>query len=123
MTIEKKTRSKHQPTGEWIRREKRLAIYLRDKFRCAYCRIDLHDAAPQDITLDHLEARANGGMNHEVNLVTACRSCNCSRQSREWAQFASAQAVRRINRTRWIPLNLDLARDLIARRKATRREV
>jgi hypothetical protein len=33
-----------------------------------------------------------------------------------------AQAVRRINRVRWVPLNLTFAHDLIARRKASRRE-
>jgi hypothetical protein len=31
-TARKKARSKHQPTGSWIRPDKRLAIYLRDRF-------------------------------------------------------------------------------------------
>lgn len=76
-----------QPRGRWIRSEKRLAIYLRDYFECVYCYRDLHGAGSQGITLDHLRTRSHGGHNHERNLVTACRACNCSRQDRPWRKF------------------------------------
>jgi len=117
----KKAHSPHQPTGTWIRSEKRLAIYLRDEFACAYCGRDLHDAAPADITLDHLECRQDGGANHETNLVTACRSCNCARKSLPWNRFATKSAKRRIER-RWMDLGRYqvLALDLIARRRASK---
>lgn len=62
----KKSRTPRQPTGQWIRSEKRLAIYL-------------HDAAPADITLDHVVPRSRGGSNEASNLFTACRSCNSAR--------------------------------------------
>ncbi len=116
----KRASSKFQPTGTWIRTEKRLAIYLRDRFRCVYCGRDLHDAPPADLSLDHLECRVSGGHNHEPNLVTACRSCYCSRADQEWDGFASAQAARRIERQRWLDLVpfMVLARDLIARKQA-----
>ena len=114
----KRMHSPHQPTGTWIRRERRLAIYLRDRLRCVYCAADLHGASPADLTLDHLDCRQDGGANHETNLVTACRSCNSRRADRPWAEFADARATHRIER-RWESLEkyLILARDLIARRQ------
>ena len=61
MTKTKRTRSQHQATGQWIRADKRLAIYLRDRFTCLYCCRDLHDADPADVTLDHLRCQSDGG--------------------------------------------------------------
>ena len=94
----KRARSQYQPTGRWIRTEKRLAIYLRDRFTCLYCLADLHGAEPTDITLDHLVAKADGGNNKEGNLVTACRSCNCSRQDKPLNRFAGAETRTHIRR-------------------------
>jgi len=31
-----------RPTGQWIRTDLRLAIYLRDEMRCVYCGRPLH---------------------------------------------------------------------------------
>lgn len=97
-TERKKTRSPHQPVGRWIRVEKRLAINLRDRMTCVYCLRDLHGAAPADVTLDHVIAKADGGSNHEGNLVTACRACNCSRQDKPLARFAGPEARAHIRR-------------------------
>lgn len=74
--------------GVCIRSDLRLALYLRDSFRCVYCSTDLHGAHPTDITLDHIRPDADGGTNEPGNLVTACRHCNASRQDRPLAQFA-----------------------------------
>jgi 5-methylcytosine-specific restriction endonuclease McrA len=115
----KRAASRFQPTGQWIRSEKRLAIYLRDRFRCAYCQGDLHDARPSEITLDHLETRSNGGMNHESNLVTACLSCNSRRRDASWMDFASPKAVKAILRQRAKDLApyLMMARNLMSRKE------
>ena len=115
----KRERSKHQPTGQWIRTDKRLAIYLRDSFRCAYCGSDLHGAAAAAMTLDHLISQAQGGHNGETNLVTACRTCNCSRQENDWRAFASLDAARRIETKTQKNLRryLTQARGLIARQR------
>jgi len=94
----KRARSAHQPTGCWIRSEKRLAIYLRDRFTCLYCLADLHGADPTDITLDHLACQADGGNNDEGNLVTACRSCNCSRGDQPLSRFAGRETRAHIRR-------------------------
>lgn len=64
--------------SKWVRPAKRLAIYLRDGCRCAFCGRDASMGAV--LTLDHLIARHLGGSNHESNLITACRSCNSSKQ-------------------------------------------
>ena len=105
--------------GQWIRAEKRLAIYLRDGFRCVYCCKDLHDAAPTDITLDHIRCQSDGGSNHESNLVTACRHCNCSRRDMpiaRWAKMCGPDTradIRRLTR-RSLKHYLVLAKALIA---------
>lgn len=98
MTASKRTKSRHQATGCWIRREKRLAINLRDRLCCLYCLCDLHGADPADVTLDHLVCRANGGDNHERNLVTACRACNCSRRDQPLSRFAGRETRAHIRR-------------------------
>ncbi len=110
--------SRYQPEGQWIRREKRLALYLRDEFTCLYCGRNLKTAAPADITLDHLLPRHFGGTNDPTNLVTACRSCNCSRQDRPWVDFAPGGARERIEQRRQEPLNLTLAKALISGEQA-----
>jgi len=98
MTKTKRTRSQHQATGQWIRADKRLAIYLRDRFTCLYCCRDLHDADPADVTLDHLRCQSDGGSNHESNLVTACRACNCARQDKPLARFAGPETRAHVRR-------------------------
>lgn len=97
-TERKKARSNHQATGCWIRADKRLAIYLRDNFQCVYCLAKLNDADPRDITLDHLKTKSDGGSNHESNLITACRSCNCARQDKPLARFCGPETRKAIKR-------------------------
>lgn len=89
---------KHQANGQWIRTDKRLAIYLRDRMTCIYCLSDLHGAEPFDITLDHVQCQADGGSNDEGNLVTACRSCNCSRQDKPLNRFCGPETRANIRR-------------------------
>ena len=80
--------------SKWIRRDKRLAIYLRDGFRCAYCGRDLAGAPAREITLDHLTA---GHADHrETNLVMACRSCNSSRQDTPLTRWIGRDRARKV---------------------------
>ena len=66
--------------SKWIRPDKRLAIYMRDGFTCAYCGSSgVRDRVP--LTLDHLQPRELGGTNEATNLVCACRDCNTNRRS------------------------------------------
>jgi len=99
MSVQRKhNRNNFQPVGRWIRPDKRLAIYLRDKFTCQYCECDLHNADVQSITLDHVKAKSRGGSNEADNLITSCRTCNCSRQDKTIKQFADKKTCQRIRR-------------------------
>lgn len=74
----------------WIRQEKRLAIYLRDGLSCAYCGFSVEDGA--QLTLDHLTPYSHGGSNKPENLVTCCARCNSSRGNRPVEEFAASVA-------------------------------
>lgn len=115
-TERKRKNSPSQPVGRWCRVDLRLAIYLRDSFLCVYCCADLHGADPRDVTLDHVVAKADGGSNAPGNLITACRSCNCSRQDKPVVRFASPEALAQIKRntTRDIKPFRKLAKAIIA---------
>ena len=104
--------------GGWITASRRLALYLRDGFLCSYCGRDLHDAAPREVTLDHLTPQCQGGGHANGNLITACLSCNSRRQHQPWYKYAPAGAVERILRNRRRVPNVRLARDLIRARRA-----
>lgn len=97
-TANKKARNNHQPTGQWIRTDKRLAIYLRDRFTCLLCLRDLHGADPTDITLDHVIPQSDGGPNTEDNLYTCCRHCNCARQDKPLARVAGRETRAHVRR-------------------------
>ena len=75
----------------WIRQEKRLAIYLRDGMACAWCGKGVESEVV--LSLDHLKAHSDGGSNHETNLVTCCKFCNDSRGARTRAAFAKVVAA------------------------------
>lgn len=100
--------------SKWIRKERRLAIYLRDHFVCQYCGRDLHAATPRDVTLDHLVPQCEGGRHESSNLITACLACNSRRQHKPWRRYATGGAVRRISRTIRRDPNIALAKAIIA---------
>lgn len=74
----------------WLRQEKRLAIYLRDGLACIYCGATIEEGA--SLSLDHVKPYSEGGSNSERNLVTCCAKCNSSRGNRPVADFAAAVA-------------------------------
>ena len=100
--------------SKWIRKDRRLALYLRDEFRCAYCERDLHHASREEVTLDHLIPRVEGGTNANENLVTACLHCNSQRADAPWREYAPAGAIERIERTITKPINRDLAKAILS---------
>ena len=75
----------------WIRQEKRLAIYIRDGLACAYCGDSVERGAM--LTLDHVRPHSHGGSNEADNLVTCCKRCNSSRGDRPVARFARVVAA------------------------------
>lgn len=117
--------SKYQGS-KWIRREKRLALYVRDGLACVYCGEGIEDGAT--LSLDHLVPHCDGGSNHETNLVTACKRCNSARAERPVEVFAEAVAgylnrdvtaaaiLAHIETTVARPLDVAAAKTLIAKR-------
>lgn len=126
MAARGKANGKYQGS-KWIRREKRLAIYLRDGMACAYCASTIEDGTL--LTLDHITPHCDGGSNHEHNLVTACLRCNSSRANRPVKEFAitvaayldrgiTAEAIINfINETIERPLDIGQAKAIIANRQ------
>lgn len=108
----------------WIRPEKRLAIYQRDGLACCYCGHSVEAGAK--LTLDHLTPYSKGGSNEPTNLVTACFSCNSARGARSWTSFASSVAAylnisltaitKSIENSRRRTINVEAARQTIALR-------
>jgi hypothetical protein len=123
MAVDRKKRNQGM---NWIRPEKRLAIYLRDGLACCYCGESLEDGAK--LTLDHLTPHSHGGSNHQKNLVTCCHRCNSSRGNRDYKEFAEAAAeyidrgvtadeiLAHIEQTRMRKLDVAAAKELIAHR-------
>jgi 5-methylcytosine-specific restriction endonuclease McrA len=54
----------------------RYNMYLRDLFQCQYCN-EVYDF--DNLTIDHVVPRVNGGKTMWTNCVTACKSCNHSK--------------------------------------------
>ena len=73
---------KRNQGSKWITKTKRWAIYFRDNCSCVYCGRSLKDGAI--LTLDHIvpcEALPVPDNKH-TNLVTACLSCNSSKNDK-----------------------------------------
>jgi hypothetical protein len=117
--------SKYQGS-KWLRRERRLALYLRDGLACVYCGLGIEDGAM--LTLDHLIPHSQGGTNANDNLITACRTCNSARADRPLTEFAervagylnhdltAAQILTYITETTARPVDIAAAKALIAAR-------
>jgi hypothetical protein len=115
----------------WIRQEKRLAIYLRDGLACAYCGDSVENGAK--MTLDHVTPWSKGGSNEATNLVTCCLRCNSSRGTRPMRQFAAAVAqyinhgataaeiIKHVDNARKRVLPIGEAKEMIARRGSAAR--
>jgi len=74
----------------WIRKDKRLSIYIRDGFACPYCGSTIEDGIT--LSLDHIIPYSHGGSNNEGNLITCCGKCNSARQDRPLGEFVEKAA-------------------------------
>lgn len=62
-----------KPKRVQIKKGERFELFKRDGFTCQYCGRQPPEATLQ---IDHIVPVAEGGDNDEMNLITACRSCN-----------------------------------------------
>lgn len=82
-----------RPNRESLSKRNRLLrdfIHARDG-ACVYCR------ATKNLQVDHLIPRSKGGTDDARWIVTACKSCNCSRQARplhEWERYARKKGLK-----------------------------
>jgi ClpP class serine protease len=71
----------------------RHAAYARDGYKCAYCGYHDERQTGDGLTLDHIVARENGGDGQygkrepKTNVITACLSCNSSKQDKTAREF------------------------------------
>jgi len=73
--------------SNWIRREKRVAIYARDGFACLVC------GSEKSLSLDHILPRSKGGSNVARNLATLCVPCNSSKGDKHLYPFMRARGL------------------------------
>ena len=117
------TRNDNWQGMNWIRQEKRLAIYMRDGLACVYCLASVEDG--EILTLDHLKVYSKGGSNHESNLVTACKTCNSSRGTKSVQAFCNlfedgGQVLKDVRNASKRILDMDSAKQMIAERGSAR---
>ena len=124
----------------WIRQEKRLAIYIRDGLCCCYCGKGVEDGVR--LSLDHVMPDVNGGDNSASNLTTACLDCNTRRGNmtlEDWCRKFTRKrnglkrgkklSAAKLQRDIEHRLTLDIAeykvyaKELIARRGSARKAV
>lgn len=71
--------SKYEPINK-------IKVFERDKYKCYLCRIDVvvsKTYRPDQATIDHVIAMANGGDHTHSNVRTCCHACN-SRKGDTW---------------------------------------
>ena len=97
----------------WIRREKRLAIYIRDGVRCVYCRMGPRDG--RRLSLDHREPYSTGGTTDHTNLITCCLNCNGARNNRPLERWATTAVRQRVERLLGKPIHVGEAKQAMAK--------
>lgn len=72
-------------TSTEAKRKWRQSIKEQWNYHCAYCGSD------ENLTLDHITPRSQGGTERITNLLCACKECNHSKNSQYWVDWYKAQ--------------------------------
>lgn len=91
-----------------IRRDIRLAIYIRDEFTCQLCEKSLRKAKPEQLSILQLGKEWGSG---PENLFTACRSCASGFYS--YRSRFSVEEFQLIRETISTPIDLGLANKIL----------
>ena len=70
----------------------KLKVYMRDAFTCTYC--DKHVVDAEELTVDHVVPKSQGGSNHMRNLATACEPCNKEKRDLLLTQYLRAFEIK-----------------------------
>jgi 5-methylcytosine-specific restriction endonuclease McrA len=83
---------RHRIDGSQLitRRSARDQILLAWDHRCAYCSLELGSRP----TIDHVVAKACGGLTVPSNLVACCMACNASKGHQPWLEWFRQQPFR-----------------------------
>jgi 5-methylcytosine-specific restriction endonuclease McrA len=83
---------RHRIDGSQLitRRSARDQILLAWDHRCAYCSSELGSRP----TIDHVVAKACGGLTVPSNLVACCMACNASKGHQPWLEWFRQQPFR-----------------------------
>lgn len=86
----------------------RRNIYARDHSRCQYCGKHF---STQELTLDHVKPRTQGGLSSWTNLVCACVKCNSHKGGRTPEQARMKLKIKPIQPKRNPVISLRLGQD------------
>lgn len=75
----------------------RLNVFLRDDYRCQYCRTEMQ---AKELTFDHVMPQSRGGKTTWENIVTACQPCNTKKANRT-PEEASMRLIKKPRRPNW----------------------
>ena len=81
----------------------RRNVFKRDRFTCQYCGVQ---PGTDELTLDHVVPRAQGGQSTWNNCVLACLACN-KRKADRTPQQAAMRLRRPPDRPKWKPIYAD----------------
>lgn len=77
----------------------RKNLYVRDQFACQYCSKRLKR---EDLTIDHVNPRAKGGISSWTNCVVACFPCNHRKADKSLKQ-AGMKLLKEPKKPQWVP--------------------
>lgn len=78
----------------------RRNLFKRDRHTCQYCG---KQPPPDELTIDHIVPRSQGGLSSWTNCVLACISCNHRKADRSLAQ-ARMRLTKAPEQPRWNPM-------------------
>ncbi len=74
------------------KKNKTIALLLRDGCNCAYCGIKFEKV--EEITLDHVYPKSLGGPNANKNILLSCSTCNGNKGNMLLTQFIRAYEIK-----------------------------
>ena len=81
----------HQKKERNKAREMRKSAWWKNQLGKGVCHYCEGRFSPSDLTMDHRQPIARGGVTSKSNVVPACKACNTEKQSKTASEFALSQ--------------------------------